>query len=78
MIRETLCRTEILYSAGKSIADAKERMDYPGGPGGSDTPQEAWNDLPYFDREENASEFEVYEFKTETTVVKILPPYTAR
>ena len=75
MIRETLCRTEVVYSAGSSLSHAEDELAQHGG---HDKPQEAWDALPYDVREYAADDYEVYEFKTETTVVKILPPYTAR
>ena len=75
MIRETLCRTEVVYSAGSSLADAEERMSEHGG---FDQPQDAWDVLDYTTREYHSDRYEVYEFRTEKTVVKILPPYTAR
>jgi hypothetical protein len=77
-ISMSLREEETVYVAGRDIENAKERKGdhryY--GDVVRDTPQEAYDALGYFEREESGDEFEVFEFVTTTQVTKVDPPYT--
>jgi hypothetical protein len=65
--------TETVYQAGLGVEHAQQRLrQY----GGQETPQEAWNSLDYYDREELADKYEVFQFVTTTQITKVDPPYT--
>ncbi|MGW0930682.1 hypothetical protein [Streptomyces sp. NPDC002644] len=61
------------FAAGKDIADARRRADegYEG-----DSPREAWNELGYWEREDEADKYEVFEFTVIETAEKVDPPYS--
>jgi hypothetical protein len=63
-----------VYAAGANVQHAQARgLEQ----GFSETPRDAWNALPYFDREETPEGFEVFKFETTVEVTKVDPPYTA-
>ncbi|MFD5069153.1 hypothetical protein ACFWNC_14660 [Streptomyces sp. NPDC058369] len=64
----------VFYAAGRSVEDARERAK--GDENQADTPREAWNALGYWDREEHADEFEVFEFRVTEKITKVEPPYS--
>ena len=76
MIQESYFSEEKSYVAGRDVVNALEKAG--GDTFGRDTPQEAWNVLGYWDREENSDSFEVFEVVTTIRVVKVEPPYAKR
>lgn len=67
---------ETFYVAGKSIDDARERMSLYGAEGKS-TPQDAWDALGYWDREDYPDQFEVFEFRVTEKITQVETPYSA-
>jgi hypothetical protein len=63
---------ETVYAAGANVQHARTRGQEQGF---SETPRDAWEALPYFDREETPKEFEVFKFVTDIQVSKVDPPY---
>jgi hypothetical protein len=69
---ETYISTEKVYAAGVDLEDARQALENKS----ADNPQDAWDALGYWDREERPGDFEVYEFLTTTQVTRVSPPYT--
>ena len=76
MIQESYFSEEKTYVAGRDVTEALGKAG--GDTFGRDTPQEAWNVLGYWDREEHSDSFEVFEVVTTTRVTKVDPPYMKR
>ena len=70
MRSERLLVTETRYAVGPSIADARYRGTF------RDTIQEAWEAVPYYDKQDFMDKLDIYRFETVETVTKIEPPYS--
>lgn len=69
---ESRLRTETVYVPGRDMQDAVTRREF----GSYETPQEAYNSID--DWEANQHNYDVFEFHTVLTVLKVNPPYTKR
>lgn len=70
MLKESYVCEEVVYVTGIDLEDAKDRRKYNSHP----TPRKAYDDLGYFDREDD--DYDVYEFVVTTSVTKVEPPYS--
>lgn len=64
--------TETLYAAGRSLEEARKRLENHA----ADNSLDAWEDLGYWERQDTPEEFEVFEFVTTTEITKVDPPYS--
>lgn len=72
MKAESYFSEEKAYVAGESLDDALKSEE------AHETPQDAWNALGYWEREQRSQYFEVYEISVTTRVTKVDPPYSPR
>ena len=69
MRTEKLLVTETRYAVGVDITDARYRGAF------RDTIQEAWEAVPYYDKQDFMDKLDIYKFETVETVTKIEAPY---
>ena len=65
MRTEKLLVTETRYAVGTSILDARDRDQF------RDTVQEAWDAVPYYDKQEILDDLDLYKFEIVETVTKV-------
>lgn len=69
MTEEWYTSVEKGYVAARSAFGARDATEI------HPTPRAAWDSLPYWDREEFADDWEVYEVETKVKIKKVEPPY---
>lgn len=70
MRTEKFLATEIRYAVGMSVSDARDRGKF------EDTIRDAWDAVPYWDKQDHMDDLDVYKFEIVETVTKIDPPYS--